>query len=126
MGGAYTDPLPIVGVELGSRMESTALCVTERVYVPTAPGETFNKPTYDHGLKRERLVPSEKVSTQYRVRHLQRLSPPCPEYGRPLATVLDWDDAKPLPGSAEAVPDYPPWPGESSGEAAGEAEGGGY
>ena len=37
-------PLPIIGVELGSRMEMTALSVTERVYIPV--GEVFTKVAY--------------------------------------------------------------------------------
>jgi len=69
-----TDPLPIVGVELGARMESTALAVTERAYVPT--GERFNKATYDGHRSRAKLVASEKDSVEYRVRHLERRSPP--------------------------------------------------
>ena len=69
-----TEPLPIVGVELGARMEITALSVTERVYVPT--GELFNKVAYDARHRRERLVASEKVVPEYHVRHLQRLGAP--------------------------------------------------
>ena len=69
-----TDPLPIVGVELGARMESTALSVTERAYVPT--GESFNKAIYDNRCGWTRLVASEKISVQYRVRHLERRSAP--------------------------------------------------
>jgi hypothetical protein len=71
-----TEPLPIVGVELGARMESTALSVTERAYVPASPGERFNKVTYDAHHRRERLVASEKVTAEYRVRHLERRSAP--------------------------------------------------
>ena len=69
-----TEPLPVVGVELGARMENTAISVTERAYVPT--GEAFNASTYDHRLGRQRLHASEKVSVEYRVRHLERYSPP--------------------------------------------------
>ena len=71
-----TEPLPIVGVELGARMESTALSVTERAYVPASPGERFNKVTYDAHHRRKRLVASEKVTAEYRVRHLERRSAP--------------------------------------------------
>jgi hypothetical protein len=70
------ESFPIVGVELGARMESTALSVIERVYVPASPGEAFNKVIYDTHHRRERLVASEKVMPQYRVRHLERRSPP--------------------------------------------------
>jgi hypothetical protein len=70
------ESFPIVGVELGARMESTALSVIERVYVPASPGEAFNKVIYDTHHRRERLVASEKVTPQYRVRHLERRSPP--------------------------------------------------
>lgn len=69
-----TEALPIVGVELGARMENTALSVTERAHAPT--GERFNKVTYDAHHRRTKLVASEKVSVEYRVRHLERRSPP--------------------------------------------------
>jgi hypothetical protein len=68
-----TGPLPIVGVELGARMENTAISVTERAYVLT--GERFNATSY-HGHGRERLQGREKVAVEYRVRHLERRSPP--------------------------------------------------
>ena len=67
-------PLPIVGVELGARMENTAISVTERAYVPT--GESFNDSSYDHHAGRLRLHAREKVSVEYRVRHLERRPPP--------------------------------------------------
>jgi hypothetical protein len=67
-----TTPLPIVGVELGARMENTALSVTERVYLPT--GERFTASHHDHG--RGRLQAREKVALEYHVRHLERCSPP--------------------------------------------------
>jgi hypothetical protein len=67
-------PLPIVGVELGARMENTAISITERVYVPT--GERFIASYHDHGHGRERLRAREKVALEYRVRHLERRSPP--------------------------------------------------
>ncbi len=69
-----TEPLPIVGVELGARMENTALSVTERVYVPT--GERFNAMQYDHRAGRQTLESREKVAIEYRVRHLERRIPP--------------------------------------------------
>src|SRR5215212_3094238 len=69
-----TNPLPIVGVELGARMENTAISITERVYVPT--GERFIASYHDHGHGRERLRAREKVALEYRVRHLERRSPP--------------------------------------------------
>ena len=64
---------PIVAVELGSRLESTAISVVERAFVGT--GETFNKTVYDH-RGWANLVASEKVVPEYRVRHLERRSPP--------------------------------------------------
>ncbi len=69
-----TTPLPIVGVELGARMENTAISVTERVYLPT--GERFTASHHDHGYGRERLQAREKVTVEYRVRLLERRSPP--------------------------------------------------
>jgi hypothetical protein len=66
--------LPIVGVELGARMENTAISVTERVYVPT--GERFNAMQYDHRAGRRGLESREKVAIEYRVRHLERRRPP--------------------------------------------------
>jgi hypothetical protein len=81
------DPLPIVGVELGSRMENTALSVTERAYVPT--GEVFtmvhrHHPSFNSAFAttrdftgaRPRFEAREKVTAQYRVRHLERRKPP--------------------------------------------------
>jgi hypothetical protein len=72
-----TEPLAIVGVELGSPMENTALSVTERAYVPT--GEPFTK-VYRHGSSfragRARFEAREKVTAQYRVRHLERRKHP--------------------------------------------------
>jgi hypothetical protein len=65
--------LLIVGVELGARMKNTALSVTERACVPT--GECFAT-RYDNSLRRQRLHAREKVSVEYRVRHLERRSPP--------------------------------------------------
>jgi len=69
-----TEPLPIVGVELGARMENTAISVTERAHVPT--GERFNAMQYDHRAGRQRLESREKVTIEYRVRHLERRIPP--------------------------------------------------
>jgi hypothetical protein len=73
-----TEPLPIVGVELGARMENTAISVMQRAYVPT--GELFNKVRRDYAggyaIGRSRLESREKVSVEYRVRHLERRSPP--------------------------------------------------
>jgi hypothetical protein len=72
-----TDPLSIVGVELGARMENTAISVTERIWVPT--GELFNKVRRDYAggyaSGRGRLESREKVTVEYRVRHLERRSP---------------------------------------------------
>jgi hypothetical protein len=73
-GGVRTEPLPIVGVELGARMENTAISVTERAHVPT--GERFNAMQYDHRAGRQRLESREKVTIEYRVRHLERRIPP--------------------------------------------------
>ncbi len=67
-----TTSLPIVGVELGARMENTAISVTERVYLPT--GERYIASYHDRG--RERLQAREKVTVEYRVRHLERRLPP--------------------------------------------------
>lgn len=69
-----TEPRPIVGVELGARMENTAVSVTERAYVPT--GDRFNITRYHHREGCERLEARETVSVEYRVRHLERRSPP--------------------------------------------------
>jgi hypothetical protein len=73
-----TEPLPIVGVELGARMENTAISVMQRGYVPT--GELFNKVRRDYAggyaIGRSRLESREKVTVEYRVRHLERRSPP--------------------------------------------------
>ncbi len=71
-----TEPLPIVGVELGARMENTAISVTERAYVLASPGERFTAARYDHRAGRSRLEARERVSLEYRVRHLERRSPP--------------------------------------------------
>jgi hypothetical protein len=54
-------------------MESTAISVVERAFVGT--GETFKKTVYDH-RGWANLVASEKVTPEYRVRHLERRSPP--------------------------------------------------
>jgi hypothetical protein len=69
-----TEPLPIVGVELGSRIENTALCVTERAYIPM--GEVFTKVNRHSSLGRSRFEAREKVTAQYRVRYLERRKPP--------------------------------------------------
>jgi hypothetical protein len=73
-----TEPLSIVGVELGARMENTAISVIERAWVST--GELFNKVRRDyaggHASGRGRLESREKVTVEYRVRHLERRSPP--------------------------------------------------
>jgi hypothetical protein len=66
-----TTSLPIVGVELGARMENTAISVTERVYLPT--GERFTDVSYHDP---ESLRAREKVAVDYRVRLLERCSPP--------------------------------------------------
>jgi hypothetical protein len=68
------DPLPIVGVELGARMENTAISVTERAYLPT--GELFSAFYPDHHRGVQRLQAREKVAVEYRVRHLERRPPP--------------------------------------------------
>jgi hypothetical protein len=61
--------VPIVGVSLGHRHEHTALSVTERAYVPT--GESFTAERRLGG--RMTLQAREGVSSEYRVRHLERL-----------------------------------------------------
>jgi hypothetical protein len=66
--------IPIIGVELGSRLETTALSVTERTYVPT--GEPFTVLRHDTTLRRQVLEAREKVWVEYRVRHLERHNPP--------------------------------------------------
>jgi hypothetical protein len=55
-------------------MENTAISVTERAYVPT--GARFNVTRYHHCEGRERLETREAVTVEYRVRHLERRSPP--------------------------------------------------
>jgi hypothetical protein len=66
-------PFPILAVELGSRLQSTAIAVVDRAFVGT--GEIFNKTTHDRqGFTN--LVSSEKVAVEYRVRHLERRHPP--------------------------------------------------
>ena len=55
-------------------MESTALAVTERAYVPT--GERFDKAAYDGHRSPAKLVASEKVSVEARVRHLDKPKAP--------------------------------------------------
>jgi hypothetical protein len=68
------DPFSIIGVELGSRMENTSLSVTERTYVLT--GEIFTE-THRHGPPgRPSFEVKEKVTREFRVRHLERFSPP--------------------------------------------------
>jgi len=69
-----TEPLSIVGVELGARMENTAISVTERVWVST--GELFNKVSRNYAGERDRLQARERVTVEYHVRHLERRSPP--------------------------------------------------
>jgi len=72
------DPLSIVSVELGARMENTAISVIHRAWVPT--GELFNKVRRDYAAGyasgRSRLRSREKITVEYRVRHLERRSPP--------------------------------------------------
>jgi len=67
-----------VGVELGARMANTAISVMERAWVPT--GELFNKVSRDYAGGyaggRGRLESREKVTVEYRVRHLERRSSP--------------------------------------------------
>jgi len=68
------DPFPVIGVELGARMENTALCVVEHVYMPT--GEYFDKTTYERYSGVADLVAHEKVASEFHVRHLERRTPP--------------------------------------------------
>jgi hypothetical protein len=68
------ETIPIIGVELGSRLETTALSVTERTYVPT--GEPFTAFRYDPTRQRQVLEARKKISVEYRVRHLERHNPP--------------------------------------------------
>ncbi len=65
-----TTAVPIIGVSLGRRHEKTALSVTERTYIPT--GERFNTKHYEPGYGWPRLEVLEKVTVEYRVRHLER------------------------------------------------------
>ncbi len=60
-------------MSLGHRHERTAISVTERAFVPT--GERFNQVTYDE-RGWERYQTREHLSTEYRVRHLERHGPP--------------------------------------------------
>ncbi len=69
-----TASVPIIGVSLGHRHEKTAISVTERAYVPT--GETFNAVDYSYRRKRTILEAHERVTVEYRVRHLERHGPP--------------------------------------------------
>ena len=79
-------PLSIIGVELGARMETTALSVTERNYVPT--GEVFEKPVHGRDSGPLNTVPFEKIEPEYRVRHLERRNPPV-LYGRTSERVAE-------------------------------------
>jgi hypothetical protein len=67
------ESVPIVGASLGHRHERTGISVIERAYVPT--GEHFNAVTYDE-RGWERLNTRERLSLEYRVRHLERHGPP--------------------------------------------------
>jgi hypothetical protein len=72
-GGMKDTPVPIIGVSLGHRHERTAISVTERAFVYT--GERFNHVSYDErGWERHQTM--EHLSTEYRVRHLERHGPP--------------------------------------------------
>jgi hypothetical protein len=66
-------PLPIIGVELGSRLENTAISVTERVYAET--GERFNRVLTSHPYGRS-VITEERVRAEYHLRHLERRQPP--------------------------------------------------
>jgi hypothetical protein len=55
-------PVTLVSVDLGQQRDYTAISVTERVYVPT--GEPYHPD--------ENEWPRQKLSTEYRVRHLER------------------------------------------------------
>jgi hypothetical protein len=68
-----TSTIPIVGISLGHRHEKTGISVVERVYVPT--GEHFNAASYDE-RGWQRLDTRERLTLEYRVRHLERHGPP--------------------------------------------------
>jgi hypothetical protein len=70
-------PLGIIGVELGARMERTALSVIEHRYVRT--GEYEQKAVYHpqrYAPAYKDLQAYEKLATEYHVRHLERHGPP--------------------------------------------------
>jgi hypothetical protein len=70
----WPEPYPIIGVELGARMENTALCVVEHDYLGL--GECEDRSVYDRETGQYDIVTHEKVAPQYRVRHLERRRPP--------------------------------------------------
>jgi hypothetical protein len=67
------ETIPIIGVELGSRLETTTRSVTKRTYVPA--GESFTAFRYGPTRQRQVLEAHEKVLVEYRVRHLERHNP---------------------------------------------------
>jgi hypothetical protein len=67
------DIIPIIGVSLGERFQSTGISVTERTLVPN--GEKFTDISYGYE-GRSRFEVREPVAIEYRVKYLERHGPP--------------------------------------------------
>jgi hypothetical protein len=67
---AAKETVRLIGVDLGQQRDYTAISVTERVPVPT--GEQVQDEYWDHQRGSYALRMGEKVSLEYRIRHLER------------------------------------------------------
>ncbi len=72
----------VVGVDLGQTNDYTALCVTERAYVPV--GRLVDGSYRDHRAGRTVRAARQPVGVEYRVRHLER-----PPLGTPYPDVVE-------------------------------------
>ena len=65
-----TEPVRLVGVDLGQQRDYTAISITERVLMPT--GEFNKEPYYSNFYGGTRWRSVEQGRPEYRVRHLER------------------------------------------------------
>ena len=80
--GAMPETKTLIGVDLGQTNDHTAICVTERAYVPA--GDLVDGSYRDHREGRTVRAARQPVAVEYRVRHLER-----PALGAPYPVVVE-------------------------------------
>jgi hypothetical protein len=77
-----TEPVRLVGVDLGQQRDYTAISITERILVPT--GESYREPYYSEAYGGTLWRSTQEGKPEYQVRHLER-----PPLGTRYTEIVD-------------------------------------